>query len=168
MTIALVFFGLAVTWWLLGSRQVTSKRFIQSSEEPYNQTKSQWENWFSLNIVGESHYQKEVRRCSPGELVTFIREPENPRDEMAVRIASARGQTIGYLSSDRARWIAGDMDKGTTVSSHVDRITGEGRESRGIVLRVKLLHQPPVPKLRMPRRTQSKHNTTARLDAPDK
>ena len=100
--------------------------------------KSQWNEGFSLNIVGESRRQQEVKRCRPGEPVSLIREPDNPHDPMAVRVDSVRGKPLGYLARDRAAWLGRKMDDGVSIFAEIEHVTGENQPSRGIVLHVRL------------------------------
>ena len=51
-------------------------------------------------IAGVSFYQEAVERCSAGEPVRFVHEPDNPHDHMAIRVVSQIGETIGYLPRD--------------------------------------------------------------------
>ncbi|RYY06064.1 MAG: hypothetical protein EON55_24280, partial [Alphaproteobacteria bacterium] len=56
-----------------------------------------------LRVVGVSHHQEAVSRCSAGEAVRFIHEPDNPHDHMALRVVSLLGETIGY--APRKSWV---------------------------------------------------------------
>jgi hypothetical protein len=56
-----------------------------------------------FTVAGVSFYQDAVERCSPGEAVRFIHEPDNPHDPMAIRVMSLRGETIGYVP--RKAWV---------------------------------------------------------------
>lgn len=49
------------------------------------------------HLVGVSHFQDALTRCAPGQPVKIIHEPDNPHDEMALRVDSMTGETIGYL-----------------------------------------------------------------------
>lgn len=70
-------------------------------------------------VAGVSHYQDALSRCVPGEPVRFVHEPDNPYDQMAIRIETVLGETIGYvpraspihrLVHERGRGIAGVID----------------------------------------------------------
>ena len=56
-----------------------------------------------VGIVGESHYQAAIARCSPGERVEVLREPDNPYDSLALTVVTAQGDTIGYIP--RINWL---------------------------------------------------------------
>lgn len=59
---------------------------------------------FDTPIEGVSNYQAAIRNCSIDEPVTLLREPRNKHDKRAIAVISARGDTIGYLNSER--WLA--------------------------------------------------------------
>ena len=74
---------------------------------------------FYVRVAGASFYQQQLERCSPGEPVRFIHEPDNPHDETALRVESLAGETIGYvprssplhrLIHERGRGVAGIID----------------------------------------------------------
>jgi hypothetical protein len=104
-------------------------------------------NDFSLPACGEcydnedgSSRQEELARCTPGEMVYLIREPDNPHDQMAVAIHSERGVRLGYLSRDRARWIGSKIDRGYDVRAIVERVKGAHLRDAalGLVIRVSM------------------------------
>lgn len=86
-------------------------------------------NDFSLRLVGEryenedgSSRQEEIERCSEGEMVDLVREPDNPHDPSAVAVLSARGVKIGYLGADRCGWIGSKIDRGYDVRAIIGRV----------------------------------------------
>ena len=109
-------------------------------------------NDFSLPICGErfdnedgTSRQDELRRCSPGELITLMREPDNPHDHMAVAVYSCRGVQVGYLGRERACWIGSKMDRGYLVAGIVHRVKGAhlAGSALGLVLRLNLDGEEP-------------------------
>jgi hypothetical protein len=59
-------------------------------------------DYFDVKVVGTSHYQDAIKTESGDAdnrqfTVHVLREPDNPSDPGAVRIATPDGQTIGYL-----------------------------------------------------------------------
>lgn len=89
---------------------------------------------FSLNIVGESRHQAEVKRCRSGERVELREEPTNAQDSNAIAVYSCRGVRIGHIAADRTDWIGGKLAPGYDLRAKVERVTGSGKQSRGIVL----------------------------------
>jgi hypothetical protein len=78
-----------------------------------------------VRVVGVSHYQEALERCSAGEAVKFVHEPDNPYDETALRIDSSTGETIGYVP--RASWLHRMVhEKGRGVSAAIASL-GYGR-----------------------------------------
>ena len=104
-------------------------------------------NDFSLPACGESYEnedgtsrQAELALCEPGEIVDFVREPENPHDPLAVAIMSVRGVRVGYLRRDRAQWIGSKIDRGYDVRAIVERVKGVHLEGAklGLVMRISI------------------------------
>lgn len=93
---------------------------------------------YTLNIVGESYRQKEIRLCNEGERIFLKREPNNKYDRNAVAVLRENGRQIGYLSRDDAEWVARVMDAGDNVEARIKRITGGERDkpTRGVIIDV--------------------------------
>jgi HIRAN domain len=71
---------------------------------------------FFLQIHGIYHHnrdgsdrQKIIRSCSPGELLTFTGEPDNPYDSNAVKVCRQTGEQLGYLDATSAMRMTHDM-----------------------------------------------------------
>lgn len=93
-------------------------------------------------VVGESFAnedgssrQNEIGRCSIGETVELIREPDNRFDPMCVKVVSARGVQIGNISRD-AGWIAERLDRGSQISASIESIGIGAKGLLGVVLTV--------------------------------
>jgi hypothetical protein len=56
-----------------------------------------------FRVAGVSFYQEALERCSAGEAVRFIHEPDNPHDPTAIRVVSILGETVGYVP--RKAWV---------------------------------------------------------------
>ena len=82
------------------------------------------------NADGTSR-QAELASCRPGDAVALVREPDNPRDPMAIALISARGVQLGYIRREDARWLAQEMD--------------DGREARAVVHDVRSRSRPGSP-----------------------
>jgi hypothetical protein len=72
-----------------------------------------------------------IRKCSKGEPIYLVRQPDNPHDENAVLLYRKDGTDIGYLPADTAAEIAPRLDSGspvTAVFSHAEPFeTDDGR-----------------------------------------
>ena len=53
-----------------------------------------------------------IRRLKLGTLLTLVREPENPYDELAIRVLDDKGAWIGYVPMERNPPLARLMDAG--------------------------------------------------------
>lgn len=92
----------------------------------------------SLYVVGADHPNRsgkgnrrfEILLCQPGEPVTLEPEPRNPVDPNAVMVISARGVQIGYLTAERAGWIAGMLRAGREITAIFQQPTQGGAAIR--------------------------------------
>ncbi len=91
--------------WLFGSDERSSITKMQVADI------TNGPGTYSVDVVGESHYQKALERICGGRtensqrLVVeafLVLEDDNPRDSKAVRI-SIQGKTVGYLDRETAR-----------------------------------------------------------------
>ena len=104
---------------------------------------------FHLSVVGESHYQDELRRIAAGRTkkrervefrVVLIPELDNKYDPQAVAIHADQGGIIGYLSREEAAEyqpaiIAMKKTKSRYPACRAVLIGGyEGKPSIGVVL----------------------------------
>ena len=89
------------------------------------------------NSDGSSR-QDELGRCRPGEAIRLEREPDNPRDPMAVALYSSRGVQVGYLGREQAKWLAPLIDGGHSLSVIVDRIAPKGRPFSPLAVTMKV------------------------------
>jgi hypothetical protein len=119
-------------------------------------------NDFSLAAVGcgyenedGSSRQLELAECRPGDPLELVRQPENPHDPLAVAIITASGTCVGYLSRDRAAWIAPKIDRGYPVNAIVERVKGAhlSNATLGLVIRMNIEGELPElsPNAAMPR-----------------
>ena len=101
----------------------------------------------SLHVVGAAFPNRkgggdrrfEILLCAPGEPVALVPEPRNPADPNAVAVMSSRGVQIGYLTAERAPWIAGMLRAGREV-----RAVFQQAMARGAAIRVALDGAEPV------------------------
>ncbi|HLJ60454.1 MAG TPA: single-stranded-DNA-specific exonuclease RecJ [bacterium] len=71
-----------------------------------------------------------------GDPLSLRREPANPYDPHAVRVATADGRMVGYLSARVAGRIAPGMDAGGRYRATVSAVTGGGDRTLGVNLYV--------------------------------
>lgn len=106
----------------------------------------------SLNVVGAAYPNSdgssrkfEVMLCERGEAVTLQPEPANKYDEHAIAVFSSRGVQIGYLSSERAVFVAQLLRAGHTLHCIFQAAT-----DWGAVIRIGIDTQPNLPPLKLP------------------
>lgn len=92
----------------------------------------------TLPIVGVDYPNKrgparryELEICRPGEPIELRHEPNNPYDEHAVAVFSARGIQLGYIPSVRAVRVAQLIRQGAEV-----RAIFQAHTQRGGLIRV--------------------------------
>ena len=72
-------------------------------------------------LVGVSFYQEALQKCDVGQPVRIVHEPDNPHDEMALRVESVSGDTIGYLPRQSPVHVA-VLQHGRGVSGAIESI----------------------------------------------
>jgi len=96
-----------------------------------------------LRVVGVSHYQAAIERCAPGQAVRFVHEPDNPYDEMALRVVSLSSETIGYVP--RLSWLHRLIhEKGRGVSAVIDSIGYSRACLLGVSLTIAICDDEPA------------------------
>ena len=82
----------------------------------------------SLAVVGVAYANKdgsdrgfEILLCKAGEPVALEPEPKNKKDENAVKVLSARGVQIGYLTAERAPWLSRVLRSGRETTAVFQR-----------------------------------------------
>lgn len=72
---------------------------------------------YPVGLVGEQSYQDAIGRSAAGETATLLREPDNPYDDEAIVVVSARSETIGYIPRDSfVQDVVHEQDKGCTAT----------------------------------------------------
>ena len=106
----------------------------------------------SLSVVGAAYPNAdgssrkfEVMLCERGELVTLVPEPKNKYDEHAIAVLSARRVQIGYITSERAVFVAQLLRAGHTLHAIF-----QGATDWGAVIRVGIDAPPELPPLPTP------------------
>jgi hypothetical protein len=91
----------------------------------------------SVAIVGADHLnnnggnrRSEIAFCDPGEMLAFKPEPNNPFDEHAIAVFSARGFQIGYVASQRAVFLKSCMRAGAELAAVFQDVAPWGAVAR--------------------------------------
>lgn len=76
--------------------------------------------YFHAHGILYGNRQAAISRCTRGESLELVREPENPYDKNAIRIRRLNGEDIGYVPRDEAPELASTIDAGQGVRAEVD------------------------------------------------
>ncbi len=89
---------------------------------------------FYTKVVGVSFEGRQdlIRALSPGDALHLTREPDNPHDPHAIKIATEAGVQVGYLSARLAARLAPSFDTGARYSATISEVTGGGDRHLGI------------------------------------
>ena len=95
---------------------------------------------YTIHVVGESfeNRQDEIELCEAGEPVVLKREPDNPYDDLAIKVLSSTGSALGYIGRENNEFLARIIDEGGNISAKIEQIIGaEGSKADlGVVLEV--------------------------------
>lgn len=80
---------------------------------------------FIAGIV-ESDRRRQADKLQPGDVLTPIREPDNPHDADAVKLVSPTKLALGYIPRKHAGWVAERVDKGRDIKIEVAHVRREG------------------------------------------
>ena|ERR1035441_9177923 len=85
--------------------------------------------------------QRIVARCSEGERLTLLRDPNNPHDSGAIKVMRLNGEQLGFLSADVSRGgnssgLAYRMDRGDMYQCRISSLTGGGRKNLGVNIEI--------------------------------
>ncbi len=115
----------------------------------------------SLAVVGADYPNKRgptrhfaIALCKPGDPIELRREPKNPKDERAVAVFNPGGIQMGYISAERAAWIAPMLDRGRVIKAIFQE-----RMEYGAAIRIAFDGDDPV----LPERENRENHT----DDPD-
>lgn len=105
---------------------------------------------FFTKIAGVSHENSDgtfrqsiIKRCRPGEILRLVREPNNAHDANAVKVLRRNGEQLGYLPGHVVMTgLARDIDRGTQFRVEIKDITGGGRQTLGVNIRITELDEP--------------------------
>lgn len=94
-------------------------------------------NGYPVGIVGESHYQAEIRSARVGDAVSLVQEIGNPYDPNAIAVVLRSGETIGYIARDT--WVTRALiDEERGCDATITAIARSDGGALGVVLDVVL------------------------------
>jgi hypothetical protein len=100
-------FALALLAWLPGTAWAQASIIVQQSP-----------------LAGFQYYDGKARwdEMKPGDVLTLVREPDNPHDANAVRV-EWNGSRLGYIPRRENADVARQMDRGALVKARIVRLT---------------------------------------------
>jgi len=112
-------------------------RLLESPESPPAATS------FFTKVAGVTFEgrQRIVARCSQGELLTLVREPNNRHDKGAIKVMRLNGEQLGYIPSHVSRGgdssgLADRMDRGDKYQCRISSLTGAGTDTLGVNIEI--------------------------------
>jgi len=98
---------------------------------------------FVTTVAGVTHdgRQRIVARCSVGERLTLVRDPDNRFDKGAIKIMRLNGEQLGYVPAHVSRGgdpsgLAFQMDRGDSFQCRISSLTGGDGLNLGVNIEV--------------------------------
>lgn len=120
----------------------TAWRAIEATPESSRKSSSAVTSFFTkvAGVTFEGR-QRAVARCSEGERLTLIRDPNNPHDNGAIKVVRLNGQELGYIPAHVSRGgdssgLAHGMDRGDKYQCRISALTGEGTGVLGVNIEI--------------------------------
>jgi hypothetical protein len=85
--------------------------------------------------------QRIVARCSVGERLILVRDPNHPVDKGAIKVMRLNGQQLGFVPAHVSRGgdssgLASRMDRGEKYQCRIGSLTGGGEKSLGVNIEI--------------------------------
>lgn len=98
---------------------------------------------FFTKIAGVTYEGRQgiVARCSVGERLILIREPNNPFDEGAIKVLRLNGEQLGFIPAHVSRGgdtsgLAYQMDRGEKFQCRIKDLSGGGDKNLGVNIEI--------------------------------
>jgi hypothetical protein len=98
---------------------------------------------FFTKIAGVTYEgrQRIVARCSEGETLILLRDPNNHFDEGAIKVMRLNGEQLGFLPAHVSRGgdssgLAFQMDRGSGYQCRISSLSGGGDRSLGVNIEI--------------------------------
>ena len=120
----------------------TSWRAVASSQQPY-ETRSFFTTVAGVTFEGR---QRIVARCSEGERLQLVRDPNNRHDNGAIKVVRLNGEQVGFVPAQVSRGgdssgLASQMDRGAEYQCRIKNITG-GRPGESLGINIEITEGP--------------------------
>jgi hypothetical protein len=85
--------------------------------------------------------QRIVARCSVGERLVLVRDPNHPVDKGAIKVMRLNGEQLGFVPAHVSRGgdssgLASRMDRGEKYQCRIGSLTGGGRKTLGVNIEI--------------------------------
>ena len=111
-------------------------RCVDSLREPSSHESPKNSNGFFTKVAGVTFEgrQRIVTRCSVGERLILVRDPENQFDKGAIKVMRLNGEQLGFVPAHVSRGgdssgLAFRMDRGEKYQCRIGSLTGGGEKS---------------------------------------
>jgi hypothetical protein len=98
---------------------------------------------FFTKVAGVTHEgrQRIIARCSVGERLILVREPDHRYDKGAIRVLRLNGEDLGFIPADVSRGgdssgLAWRMDRGDRYQCRISDLTGGGDKYLGVNIEI--------------------------------
>jgi hypothetical protein len=98
---------------------------------------------FFTKIAGVTHEgrQRVIARCSVGERLLLVRDPNNDFDTGAIKVMRLNGEQLGFIPAHVSRGddpsgLALRMDRGDKYQCRISNLTGRGKEALGVNIEI--------------------------------
>jgi hypothetical protein len=100
-------------------------------------------NSFFTKVAGVSFEgrQRVASRCSVGERLVLVRDPDNSHDSGAIKVVRLNGEQLGFIPAHVSRGgdssgLASRMDRGVRYQCRISDLTGGGGNTLGVNIEV--------------------------------
>jgi hypothetical protein len=114
-------------------------RCVEFAEKPQSGTARS----FFTKVAGVTFEgrQRVVARCSVGEGLVLVRDPENRFDKGAIKVMRLNGEQLGFIPADVSRngdssGLAFRMDRGKTYQCRISDLTGGNGKTLGVNIQI--------------------------------
>jgi hypothetical protein len=121
-----------------GQPAIETKRYWRCVDSPDASHEQYASRPFLTKVAGVTFEgrQRIIARCSDGERLKLVREPDNRYDKGAIKVMRLNGQQLGYIPQDVSRsgggGLADQMDRGTEYQCRISNITGGDERNLGV------------------------------------
>jgi hypothetical protein len=125
-----------------GQPAIETERYWRCVESAEKQQSGTARSFFT-KVAGVSFEgrQRVVARCSLGERLVLVRDPDNRFDKGAIKVMRSNGEQLGFIPADVSRsgdssGLAFRMDRGETYQCRISDLTGGNGKTLGVNIQI--------------------------------